>query len=95
MRWRWRLDFAFESWPPAAASRWVALAAESERLLRSIYEAIGSGVLVYDNEGRITNANAAAAEILGRPGEELLGITWSDLQAWLSEDGWIDVPRNA
>jgi PAS domain S-box-containing protein len=62
-------------------------AAESERLLRSIYEAIGSGVLVYDGQGRITNANAAAAAILGRSGDELMGLTWTDLQPWTREDG--------
>ena len=48
------------------AEQRAAAVADSELVLRSVYEAIGSGVLVFDPHGTITNANAAAAEILGR-----------------------------
>jgi PAS domain S-box-containing protein len=54
--------------------------AESEVLLRSVYEAIGSGVLVFDAAGQIINANAAAAEILGRRIEELVGMRSEDFK---------------
>ena len=60
---------------------------ESELLLRSVYEAIGSGVLVFDAEGKIVNANAAAEEILGRRVEELLGMRSADFNPGVAEDG--------
>ena len=49
------------------------LVAESERVLRSVYEAIGSGVLVMDPHGIVVTANAAAEEILGIPAARLIG----------------------
>jgi PAS domain S-box-containing protein len=49
------------------------LVAESERVLRSVYEAIGSGVLVMDPQGIVVTANAAAEEILGIPATRLIG----------------------
>jgi PAS domain S-box-containing protein len=69
-----------------AEQRAVA-AAESELVLRSVYEAIGSGVLVFDPHGMVTNANAAAAEILGRPVDELMGMHSSDFLPAMHEDG--------
>jgi PAS domain S-box-containing protein len=60
---------------------------ESELLLRSVYEAIGSGVLVFDAEGKIINANAAAQEILGRRVEQLLGMRSDDFNPGTAEDG--------
>lgn len=47
--------------------------AQSERVLRSVYEAIGSGVLVINPEGRVINANTAAEAILDLPASKLLG----------------------
>ena len=47
--------------------------AESERVLRSVYEAIGSGVLVINPQGQVVNANTAAEAILGVPASRLLG----------------------
>jgi PAS domain S-box-containing protein len=61
--------------------------AESERVLRSVYAAIGSGVLVFDAEGRIIHANAAAEEILGRTADALLGSLSGDTAFTVSEDG--------
>src|SRR5579859_2414964 len=60
---------------------------ESELLLRSVYEAIGSGVLVFDAQGKIINANAAAEEILGRRVGELLGMRSGDFNPGVAEDG--------
>ena len=51
----------------------AAAVAESERVLRSVYEAIGSGVLVMDPNGVVVTANAAAEEILGFPAARLVG----------------------
>src|SRR5947209_9125767 len=61
--------------------------AESERVLRSVYAAIGSGVLVFDAEGSIIHANAAAEEILGRTAEALLGSLSGDTAFAVSDDG--------
>ena len=60
---------------------------ESELLLRSVYEAIGSGVLVFNERGIVINANQAAEEILGRPVAELLGMRSSDFNPGVHEDG--------
>ena len=60
---------------------------ESELLLRSVYEAIGSGVLVFDAQGKVINANAAAEEILGRRVDELLGMRSQDFNPGVAEDG--------
>jgi PAS domain S-box-containing protein len=62
-------------------------AAESELVLRSVYEAIACGVLVFDNQGRVINANAAAGAILGRQVEDLLGMRSSDFRPGVREDG--------
>ena len=69
------------------AERRAAEAASSELLLRTVYEAIGSGVMVFDASGAIVNANAAAAEITGRPVEQLLGMHSTDFLATVREDG--------
>src|SRR2546421_95157 len=61
--------------------------AESERVLRSVYAAIGSGVLVFDAEGSIIHANAAAEEILGQTAEALLGSLSGDTAFAVGEDG--------
>jgi PAS domain S-box-containing protein len=55
------------------AEQRAALVAESERVLRSVYAAIGSGVLVMDAQGIVVTANAAAEEILGIPASRLIG----------------------
>ena len=62
-------------------------AAESEMVLRSVYEAIGSGVLVFDSQGKIMNANAAAGAILGRRVEDLVGMSSADFRPGVREDG--------
>ena len=61
--------------------------AESERMLRSVYEAIGSGVVVFDPNGYIVNANAAAHAILGRPPQQLIGLHLSQLEPGVHDDG--------
>lgn len=69
------------------AERRAEAVAESEWLLRSVYEAIGSGVLVFDGNGVIINANAAAEEILGRSVGDLLGMTSDNFRPGIHEDG--------
>ncbi|GAC1322292.1 MAG: hypothetical protein NVSMB2_19530 [Chloroflexota bacterium] len=68
------------------ARRKAERAAESELTLRSIYEAIGSGVIVLDHAGYILTANAAAADILGRPVSSLIGLSTSALGSGLHPD---------
>jgi PAS domain S-box-containing protein len=65
----------------------AAAVAESERVLRAVYEAVGSGVLVFDPSGYVVNANGAAAEILGRSADELMHMHASDFSPGLREDG--------
>jgi PAS domain S-box-containing protein len=65
------------------------LIAESERVLRSVYEAIGSGVLVMDPEGIVVTANAAAEEILGIPADRLIGKPPGLIDIQLVSDGSI------
>ena len=67
-----RTHAAVERLAREAEQRAEALA-ESERALRSVYAAIGSGVLVFDRDGNIIHANAAAEEILGVPADRMLG----------------------
>jgi PAS domain S-box-containing protein len=69
------------------AERRATAVAESELLLRSVYEAIGSGVLVFNSEGVVITANAAAEEILGRSVGSLLGMRSSDFRPGVHEDG--------
>jgi len=65
----------------------AAEAARSAWMLRTVYEAIGSGVMVFNGRGVITNANAAAAEITGRSVEELLGMQSRDFLPTVRADG--------
>jgi PAS domain S-box-containing protein len=71
----------------AQADQRAAAARESEQEIRSIYQAIGSGVLVYDADGHIITANAEAEGILGRGRGELIGKQVSDFRPPIGEDG--------
>jgi PAS domain S-box-containing protein len=81
-----RTHFAVERLAREAELRAEAVA-ESERMLRTVYEALGSGVLVYDVDGQIINANAAAEEILDRRVDELLRMGSGDFLPSVYEDG--------
>jgi len=63
------------------------IVAESERVLRSVYEAIGSGVLVMDPEGRVVTVNAAAEDIFGVPATRLVGKAPGLIDTQLLDDG--------
>jgi PAS domain S-box-containing protein len=69
------------------ADQRAAAVEESERVLRSVYEAIGSGVLVFDDAGWVLNANEAAEHILGWRRDELLHMHSRDFTPGLREDG--------
>jgi len=49
-------------------------AAEKDRLYRQLYETMQQGVLYYDAEGRIIDANPAAVSILGLARDQLIGM---------------------
>jgi len=54
--------------------------AESSRRFEALFESIPDAVLVADDDsGRIEAANAAAAQLLGRPAEQLIGQHFSQL----------------
>ena len=63
------------------------IVAESERVLRSVYEAIGSGILVMDPQGFVVTANAAAEDIFGVPATRLVGGPPGLIDTQLLEDG--------
>ncbi|MBV9171589.1 MAG: GAF domain-containing protein [Chloroflexi bacterium] len=69
------------------AERRATALAESELLLRSVYDAIGSGVLVFDSQELVINANAAAEEILGRNVTSLVGMHSGDFKPAIGKDG--------
>ncbi|MBV9597253.1 MAG: GAF domain-containing protein [Chloroflexi bacterium] len=71
------------------AEQRAELVAESERVLRSVYEAIGSGVLVMNPEGLVVTANAAAEEIFGIPASRLIGKPPGLIDIQLVSDGSI------
>ncbi len=73
--------------------RRAELIAESERVLRSVYEAIGCGVLVMDREGTVVTANAAAEEILGIPAARLIGRPPGLIDTQLLVDGSVEFVR--
>jgi diguanylate cyclase (GGDEF)-like protein/PAS domain S-box-containing protein len=64
-----------------ALERWDAIAAlaDSEELNRSVVSALAEGVLVLAADGRVVQANDAAARILGLARDELIGRTPEDL----------------
>jgi PAS domain S-box-containing protein len=61
--------------------------AESERVLRSVYAAIGSGVVVFDRDGMVIHVNAAAEDILHMRADEILGLRSMDVLHMVREDG--------
>jgi PAS domain S-box-containing protein len=69
------------------AEQRAASVAESERVLRSVYEAIGCGVLVMDPSGIVVTANAAAEEILGYSAARLVGGPPGLIDLQLLDDG--------
>jgi PAS domain S-box-containing protein len=69
------------------AEQRAASVVESERVLRSVYEAIGSGVLVMDTAGTVVTANAAAEEILGYSAARLVGQPPGLIDVQLQDDG--------
>ncbi|AEJ20844.1 PAS domain S-box protein [Gracilinema caldarium] len=60
-------------------------AAEKDRLYHQLYATMHQGVLYYDSEGRIIEANPAAVQILGFSRDQLIGIqqlppNWKTIQ---------------
>ncbi|WP_410474757.1 EAL domain-containing protein [Guyparkeria sp. TX1] len=60
--------------------RWTARSAEQDRLLRVFYDMPFFGMAISSPANRrITDANPRLAEMLGRPGESLVGKKWDEL----------------
>gem|GEM_PF-2141137 len=67
------------------------LAASQERL-RTLYEALACGVVVWGPSGTITHANAAAEELFARTQDELLGQAPDDLWMVVEAEGEMAAP---
>ena len=62
------------------ALRWAARTAERDRLLRVFYDMPFFGMAISSPiDRRVTEANPRLAEMLGRPGESLVGKSWDEL----------------
>jgi len=68
------------------AERADRLAASQEKL-RTLYESVACGVLVWNENQTIVHANAAAQEIFGRSQSDLLGRKPVELWTAVTEDG--------
>lgn len=53
----------------------------SENKLKAILDGVADGIIVFDEAGQVSSANAAAAGIFGYRRDEILGLTASDLVA--------------
>ncbi len=74
-------ELARESADRAAAARETDVLRASEERLRETLEAAADGILVFDADGRLTFANAAAEQLLGLAQVELLGATAQEITA--------------
>jgi PAS domain S-box-containing protein len=70
-----------------AERRLVRDLAASEEQLRTLYQALACGVLVRDTDGRITQVNRVAEEVIGIPSDQMLGQTTRSLWDARGEDG--------
>jgi PAS domain S-box-containing protein len=73
--------------PLLEAVRTRADLAVSERLFRTLFEAVPCGLLERDATGAMRQVNAAAEELLGLPRAQLLGYRPDQLWATVREDG--------
>ncbi len=60
----------------------------SEARLRSVFEVLADGIMVFDRRGRVLAANPGAARLLGLPPDGVAG-DWFDVAGWgpITEDG--------
>jgi PAS domain S-box-containing protein len=68
---------------------------ENERRFRAVFERAGDALLIFDDEARLVDVNAAACELYGRPREELLGQRMEDLRTseYRFQDAWRELLR--
>ncbi|HEV2904299.1 MAG TPA: GAF domain-containing protein, partial [Pyrinomonadaceae bacterium] len=59
-------------------ARLVETLATAEKIWERTFEAIGEGILAYDENGRILRCNARAAEMLDMTNEEVTGLTFEE-----------------
>ncbi|MGE5567585.1 MAG: response regulator [Rhodospirillales bacterium] len=71
-------------------SRAEAEAREAARLWEITFNSISHGVFLVNAEGRVTRINRAMAEMLGRPAQELIGLTTEEMFAGVPPpvEGW-------
>jgi diguanylate cyclase (GGDEF)-like protein/PAS domain S-box-containing protein len=81
--------------PAVEAARLHAGLARSEERLRSLYEAVSCGFIVYDAEGRVVDANRAAEEMIGLCLEQMRGHRSDELWEAARESGEHDRPAQA
>jgi diguanylate cyclase (GGDEF)-like protein/PAS domain S-box-containing protein len=81
--------------PAVEAARLHAGLARSEERLRSLYETVSCGFIVYDAEGRVVDANRAAEEMIGLRLEQMRGRRSDTLWEAARESGEHDRPAQA
>jgi diguanylate cyclase (GGDEF)-like protein/PAS domain S-box-containing protein len=81
--------------PAVEAARLHAGLARSEERLRSAYETISCGIVVYDAGGRVVDANRPAEEMIGLRIEQMRGQRPENLWESTAESGEYDRPALA
>lgn len=68
---------------------------ERERQFRAVFEGAGDALLIFDDDSRFVDVNAAACELYGRSREKLLGRRMEDLRtaAYEFKDKWREFLR--
>ncbi|WP_158292266.1 PAS domain S-box protein [Paracraurococcus ruber] len=72
-------------WAASMLRRQADLAEEEGALLRSVLDATSDAVFVKDLDGRYVLVNGAAATVLDRPGDSVLGLTDTELWPMVAE----------
>ena len=67
-------------------ARLVETLATAEKIWEQTFEAIGEGILAYDENGRVLRCNARAAEMLDMKIEEVTGLTFEEAFARMFGD---------
>lgn len=60
-----------------------------ERNARALFDSLAEGIIIFDNCGKIVDANSSATQLLGVAREDMLGHRVAELHAAVAEDGQV------